>query len=85
MENIQNTTHNFVLVLRQMYTEAIFRERLDAIGASHYQATECIDFAIDESVQAGNYPITSTFVNSKTGQNFEVKRQASNCLWHRAA
>lgn len=74
MENIQDTTYDFVLVLRQMFTEAILREHLDAIDASYYQATECIDFSIDESVQAGDYPITSTFVNSKIGQNFKVKR-----------
>lgn len=74
MENIQGTTYDFVFVLRQMFTEAILREHLDAINASYYQGTECIDFAIDESVQAGDYPITSTFINSKTGQNFKVKR-----------
>lgn len=74
MENIQDTTYDFVLVLRQMFTEAILREHLDAIDAPYYQATECIDFAIDESVQAGDYPITSTFVDSKTGQDFKVKR-----------
>lgn len=74
MENIKDTAYDFTLVLRQMYTEGILREKLDSIGAPYYQSTECIDFKIDETVPADGYPVTSTFVDLKSQKNFQLKR-----------
>lgn len=76
MENIRDTTYDFALVLRQMYTEAIFREKLEAIGATYYQAVQCTDFLVDESAPLNSHAITSTFLNKKTGRIFKLKRQA---------
>ncbi|KAH8682584.1 FAD binding domain-containing protein [Xylariales sp. PMI_506] len=73
MENIKDTTYDFTLVLRQMYTEAIFREKLDSIGARYCQSTECTDFVIDESAPAGSHAVTSTFVDLKTEKTFQLK------------
>ena len=77
MENIKDTVYDFALVLRQMYTERIMREEMDSLGAPYYQGIECTDFAIDESQDAGEYPITSTFVDANTKETFHVKRQAT--------
>jgi phenol 2-monooxygenase (NADPH) len=74
MENIKDTAYDFVLVLRQMYTEAILREKLESIGATYYQSTECIDFKIDEAVDADSYAVTSIFNDKRTQTNFELKR-----------
>jgi phenol 2-monooxygenase len=74
MENIRDTTYDFTLVLRQMYTEAIFREKLESIGASYYQAIQCTDFSVDESAPLNSNGVTSTFVDKKTGKTFQLKR-----------
>ncbi|KAJ6021068.1 hypothetical protein N7540_006572 [Penicillium herquei] len=67
MENIQDTSYDFVLVLRQMYTEQILRDKLSSIGVAYYQATECIDFHSDEE------GVISTFKNRATGQTFNIR------------
>lgn len=72
METIKDTTFDFVLVLRQMFTENILRQKLDETGAEYHQGVECVDFTVDQT--AGDYPVTSKFLNSTTGDNFELKR-----------
>ena len=74
MEGIEGTTYDFTLVLRQMYTEAILREKLEEIGASYYHATECTDFTVDETVPLDGYGVTSTFIDKQTQQSFELRR-----------
>lgn len=74
MENIKDTAYDFTLVLRQMYTEEIFREKLESLGASYYQAMQCIDFQVDESAPHNSHAVTSTFEDKKTGKTFQLKR-----------
>lgn len=74
MENIKDTTYDFTLVLRQMYTEEIFREKLESIGGSYYQAMQCIDFQVDESAAPDAYAVSSTFTDKKTERTFQLKR-----------
>jgi phenol 2-monooxygenase len=73
MENIKDTAYDFTLVLRQMYTEEIFRENLESVGASYHQAIQCIDFAVDEKAEDG-FAVTSTFTDKKTDRTFKLKR-----------
>ncbi|KAH7325617.1 FAD binding domain-containing protein [Stachybotrys elegans] len=73
MENIRDTAYDFTLVLRQMYTEEIFRQKLNEVGASYYQATECVDFAVDETATPDGYAVTSTFTDRKTQKTFKLK------------
>jgi len=73
MENIKDTTYDFVLVLRQMYTEAIFREKIESVGASYYQAIQCIDFQVDESAPLDSYAVTSAFTDKRTERTFHLK------------
>lgn len=74
MENISDTTYDFALVLRQMYTEAILREKLESVGGFYYQETQCIDFEVDESAPLGTHKVTSTFKDLKTQKIFKLKR-----------
>lgn len=74
MENIKDTNYDFTLVLRQMYTEAIFREKLESIGASYFQAIQCIDFQIDETAPPNSHAVTSTFTDKRTDRTFKLKR-----------
>lgn len=74
MENIRDTTYDFALVLRQMYTEAILRKKLDGIGASYHQSVQCVDFTVDESAPLNSHSITSTFIDKKTESEFKLKR-----------
>lgn len=74
MENIQDTTYDFALVLRQMYTEAILREKLEAVGASYRQSVQCVDFNVDESAPLNSYAVTSTFHDKKTDRQFKIER-----------
>jgi phenol 2-monooxygenase len=74
MENIRDTAYDFTLVLRQMYTEAILREKLESIGASYYQGIQCTDFTTDSSASPDSHAITSTFVDKKTDRTFQLKR-----------
>ena len=46
MENIKDTTYDFVMVLRQKYTEKILREKLEALSVPYIQSAECIGFTI---------------------------------------
>jgi len=73
MENIKDTNYDFTLVLRQMHTEAILREKIAAIGASYHQSVECLDFQVDASAPLGAPGVTSTFINRKTQRTFKLK------------
>ena len=73
MENIKDTNYDFTLVLRQMHTEAILREKIAAIGASYHQSVECLDFQVDASAPLGAPGVTSTFTNRKTQRTFKLK------------
>jgi phenol 2-monooxygenase len=74
MENIKDTSYDFTLVLRQMYTEAILREKLDSIGAPYYQSIQCIGFEVDESAPPNSQAVTSTFTDKTTQRSFKLKR-----------
>jgi len=74
MENIRDTTYDFALVLRQMYTEAIFRENLEKVGGSYYQGMQCMAFDIDQNAGPDAHAITSTFTNKRTNETFKLKR-----------
>ncbi|GKZ26248.1 hypothetical protein AbraIFM66951_004436 [Aspergillus brasiliensis] len=56
MEDIQGTVFDFALVLRQMYTEDILRERLDREKVSYHGCMECVDFEVD--LDESEYPVT---------------------------
>ncbi|KAL3461863.1 FAD binding domain-containing protein [Aspergillus heterothallicus] len=73
MENIKDTAYDFTLVLRQMYTEAILREKLQSVGVTYFQGVQCVDFECDEAKGPEDYPITSTFRNKETDTRFELK------------
>ncbi|KAL4739618.1 FAD binding domain-containing protein [Aspergillus similis] len=73
MENIKDTTYDFTLVLRQMYTEAIFREKLQSVGAAYYQGIECVRFDCDQDTAPNGFPVTSTFRNAATEETFRLK------------
>ncbi|OAA60072.1 Monooxygenase, FAD-binding protein [Cordyceps fumosorosea ARSEF 2679] len=73
MENIKDTAYDFTLVLRQMYTEEIFRGKLESLGGSYYQTMQCIDFKVDESAPFNSHAVTSTFVDKRTGKRFQLK------------
>ncbi|KAL4797127.1 FAD binding domain-containing protein [Aspergillus venezuelensis] len=73
MENIKDTAYDCTLVLRQMYTEAILREKLESVGAVYYQGIECIDFQHDSNAPSDEFPIMSTFKNTTTQETFQLK------------
>ncbi|KAJ5123319.1 hypothetical protein N7448_009416 [Penicillium atrosanguineum] len=73
MENIQDTTYDFVLVLRQMYTEQIFRDKLESLGADYYQGYECVDFQCDENKPSTSQAVVATFKESDTGRIITLK------------
>ncbi|KAL3488317.1 FAD binding domain-containing protein [Aspergillus germanicus] len=77
MENIKDTAFDFTLVLRQMYTESILRDKLQSVGASYHQGVECIDFECDDAISLDEYSVTSTFLNRTTEDTFQLK---SKCL-----
>jgi phenol 2-monooxygenase len=81
MENIKDTTYDFVLVLRQMFTEKILREKLTKVGVEYYQGVECVDFTVDESASLDDYPVTSKFVNKATAKEFQLKRFVMDYLF----
>lgn len=72
MENITGTAFDFALVLRQMYTETILREKLQTVGAAYYPATECVDYEIDPDA-GNNYPVTVTRIDHRTQSNIILK------------
>jgi phenol 2-monooxygenase (NADPH) len=74
MENIKGTVFDFALVLRQMYTEAILREKLESVGGVYYPSTECISFEIDDSEPPSTHGVTSTFANTKTQETMTLRR-----------
>lgn len=76
MENIKDTTYDFTLVLRQMHTEEILREKLASVGATYYPEAQCIDIELDESASLDSYGVTSTFTNTRTQEQFKLKRYA---------
>lgn len=73
MENIKDTTFDFTLVLRQMYTEEILREKLKSVGVSYYQGMECVGFDCDPNKAPDGFPMTSTYQNAVTGETFYLK------------
>ncbi|KAL3436264.1 FAD binding domain-containing protein [Aspergillus tetrazonus] len=73
MENIKDTTYDFTLVLRQMYTEEILREKLQSVGVSYYQGMECVGFDCDQDTAPDGFPMTSTYRNAATGETFRLK------------
>lgn len=73
MENIKDTNYDFTLVLRQMHTEAILREKIASVGASYDQSVECVDFQVDASAPLDSPGVTSTFTDGKTSTTFKVK------------
>lgn len=74
MENINGTVFDFALVLRQMYTEAILREKLETAGGVYYPSTECMSFEIDELAPHGSYGVTTKFTNTKTKEGMTIRR-----------
>ncbi|KAJ5764986.1 2-4-dichlorophenol 6-monooxygenase [Penicillium odoratum] len=73
MENIKGTRFDFTLVLRQMYTEAILREKLKSVGAVYYQSTECTGFEIDDAAPLDAYGVTSHFVDTQTQRSMTLR------------
>ncbi|KAL4964208.1 FAD binding domain-containing protein [Aspergillus stella-maris] len=73
MENIKDTAYDCTLVLRQMYTEAILREKLESVGAVYYQGMECVDLEHDINAPSDGHPINSTFKNTTTQETFQLK------------
>jgi phenol 2-monooxygenase len=74
MENIRDTNYDFALVLRQMYTEAIFREKLKEVGAAYFQGMQCVDFDVDDNAGPDAHAVTSTFTDKRTDGTFKLKR-----------
>ncbi|KAJ6113611.1 hypothetical protein N7523_006928 [Penicillium sp. IBT 18751x] len=74
MENIQDTTYDFVLVLRQMYTEQILRDKLESVGSDYFQGYECVDFQCDENRPSASQAVVATFKESETGRTITLKR-----------
>lgn len=74
MENIQDTTYDFVLVLRQMYTEQILREKLESIGADYYKGYECVGFQCDENKPPSSHAVAATFKECDTGNSITLQR-----------
>jgi phenol 2-monooxygenase len=77
MENIKDTSFDFTLVLRQMYTESILRDKLQSVGTVYHQGVECIDFGCDEAISIDGHSVTSTFMNRATEETFRLKRYDS--------
>lgn len=75
MENIHDTAYDFTLVLRQMYTEAILRDRLAEFGDVYRRGVRCTDFTVDDSAPLNGHGVTSTFTDGKTGKAFKIRRQ----------
>lgn len=74
MENIQDTTYDFVLVLRQMYTEQIIREKLESVEAEYYPGYECVGFECNDNTSSTSHALVATFKESDTGRAIRLKR-----------
>jgi phenol 2-monooxygenase len=74
MENIRDTNYDFALVLRQMYTEAILREKLEEVGGAYLQGMQCVGFGVDGKAGSDAHAVTSTFTDKRTDETFELKR-----------
>ena len=75
MENIKDTAFDFVLVLRQMHTEDILRDKLRLVGAVYRESTECTGFDIEDGLTSSeNYPVKSFFTNTKTQKKIILHR-----------
>lgn len=75
MENIKDTAFDFVLVLRQMHTEDILRDKLRSVGAVYRESTECTGFEIEDGVASPDaYPVKSFFTNKKTQEKIVLRR-----------
>ncbi|KAH8703576.1 putative 2,4-dichlorophenol 6-monooxygenase [Talaromyces proteolyticus] len=73
MENIKGTVFDFALVLRQRYTEAIFREKLKSVGAVYFASTECTGFEVNDAASLDEYGVKSYWVNTKTQEKMTLK------------
>ncbi|OAA58436.1 pentachlorophenol 4-monooxygenase [Niveomyces insectorum RCEF 264] len=73
MENMSGSAFDFTLVLRQMYTEGILREKLDDNDIPLFQGIECIDFTVDAAAAPIDDAVTSTMLNRKTKEQYTVK------------
>ncbi|PYI06511.1 2,4-dichlorophenol 6-monooxygenase [Aspergillus sclerotiicarbonarius CBS 121057] len=56
MEKIDGTVFDFALVLRQMFTEEILRERLDRKKMVYYDCMECVGFEVSQD--GSEYPVS---------------------------
>lgn len=56
MEKIDGTVFDFALVLRQMFTEEILRERLDRKKTVYYDCMECVGFQVNQD--GSEYPVS---------------------------
>lgn len=75
MENIKDTAFDFVLVLRQMHTEEILRDKLRSVGAIYRESTECTGFEIEDGVASPDAcPVKSLFTNTKTQEKTVLRR-----------
>ena len=74
MENINDTTYDFALVLRQKYTEEILREKLTATGSTYYSAAECLGFTIENDAQGISHGVVATIKDHGSGEVFLIKR-----------
>lgn len=66
MENIQETVFDFALVLRQMYTEDILRDKMQSVGAVYHAETEYINFEVDPTATLDDYAVTTHCLDLKT-------------------
>lgn len=75
MENIKDTAFDFVLVLRQMHTEDILRDKLRSVGAVYYESTECTDFELEDEMNSSDtHLVKSYFTNTKTQKKSVLRR-----------
>ncbi|KAG9238328.1 FAD binding domain-containing protein [Amylocarpus encephaloides] len=61
------TQWDFALVLRQMYQEDVFRERLKSLGGNLETEKEVVRIDVDESVEIGGFRVRVVLIDGKTG------------------
>ncbi|PYH96456.1 2,4-dichlorophenol 6-monooxygenase [Aspergillus ellipticus CBS 707.79] len=72
MENIKGSVFDFALVLRQMFTEDILREKLDWKNTAYYDSMECVGFEVNES-EGDGYAVTVDCVAVETQERLILK------------
>lgn len=70
IENITESYFDFILNIRLMYSEEIFRKRVAKLGVKVHAPLKLIDFHLDEGA-ADDYKITST-CRAPDGKSFKV-------------